>query len=45
MVQINALAYDVVTKSRNLKDLEETLQELDTTPQEIGLTITIKRNI
>jgi uncharacterized lipoprotein YehR (DUF1307 family) len=39
MVQINAYAYDVVTISRNLKGLEETLQELDNTAQEIGLTI------
>jgi hypothetical protein len=40
MVQVNAYADDVLIISRNLnKALEETEQEPDNTPQEIGLTI------
>ena len=38
VVQINACAGDVVIISRNLKALEEALQELDNTAQERGLT-------
>jgi len=39
MVQINAYADDVVIISRNLKALEEALQELDNTSKETGLII------
>jgi hypothetical protein len=39
VVQSNAYADDVVIISRNLKALEEALQELDNTAQEIGSTI------
>jgi uncharacterized protein with NRDE domain len=39
MVQINARANNVVIISRIINALEETLQELDNTAQEIGLII------
>jgi tetrahydromethanopterin S-methyltransferase subunit B len=39
VVQINAYADDVVIISRNLKALEEALQELDNTAQKIGRTV------
>ena len=39
VVQIKAYTDDVVIISRNLKALEEALQELDNTEQEIGLTV------
>ena len=39
VVQINAYTDDVVIISRNLKALEEALQELDNTAQEIGSII------
>jgi hypothetical protein len=40
MVPINAYADDVVVISRNLKAVEETLQELYNTAQETGSIIT-----
>jgi hypothetical protein len=40
MIHINACADDVVVISRNLKALEETLQDLDTTAQETGSIVT-----
>jgi hypothetical protein len=39
MVQINTYAYDVVILSRTLEALEEALQEVDNTAQEVGLLI------
>jgi type II secretory pathway component PulC len=39
MVQINAYADNVVMTSRIIKALEEALQELDNTAQDIGLII------
>ena len=40
MVRINAYAHDMVVIFRNLKALEETLQELDNTAQETVSIIT-----
>ena len=39
MVQINTYTDDVVILSRTLKALEEALQEVDNTTQEVGLRI------
>jgi hypothetical protein len=45
LVSINAYEDDVVIISRNLKDLEEALQELDNTAPETGLIIKIEKTI
>jgi len=45
VVQINTYVDDVVVISRNLKSLEEGLQELDNTAQEIGLTVSQEKTI
>jgi hypothetical protein len=45
MVHINACVHDMVIISRNLKALEEELEQLDNTAQATGLIIKKKQNI